>query len=67
MEELMKELSFEEMEEFDGGANQQPGGGGGGYKYNSAQCAAFFASCFSPKRYGCGTGESACKLYNTYC
>lgn len=66
MEELIQELSYEEMEEFNGGANQQPGGGGGSYKYNAAQCAAFLAACTSIFP-GCGGGKSSCDLYKKYC
>jgi len=67
MEDLMKDLSFEEMEEFSGGYNDRPNDGGGGGYYSDAQCFSFLAACTLPKKYGCIAARSGCTLYNTYC
>jgi sublancin family glycopeptide len=74
LKELVKELSFEELENFVGGAGAvtraiegpPTGGGGGGGGIGAAQCLAFWAACTNVFK-GCGQGAHACDLYEEYC
>lgn len=58
MDELLKEVRFEDLE------NQEGGDG----RYHPAQCAAFLVQCLSGGTIGCGgNGAYWCQLYGEYC
>ncbi|WP_159314820.1 sublancin family glycopeptide [Mammaliicoccus sciuri] len=78
MNELMRELSAEEMEKFIGGGDTMtrsvqgpPSGGPGGKKggFNAAQCAYWFGLCATAAsdQWGCGSTYENCNYYRKYC
>ncbi|MGE7868005.1 sublancin family glycopeptide [Bacillus paramycoides] len=76
MKELMKELTFAELENYAGGVDgtnysnandDKTGGGKGGI--GVGQCAYFWTLCASTasERWGCGSTQANCEYFKKYC